>query len=171
MTNPTEKSLLYTPSEYDNNLALKLSLSAWLIIAFIMRPFVVFVASVSNKSDRFGLLNIVYPDHIWALFSAGASIPTIVLLVAWMKREPQAGQRVRRVWRQGRGLLAISLLLNAGAFVAPWLLGFKLSNIDVAQISICGVLLYVLWRSSRLRDTFAEFPENSTTATKNTPSS
>ena len=171
MNNPTKKSLLYTPSDYDSYYSLKLNLTAWLIIAFIMRPFVVFIASLSNKSDRFGLLNIVYSDHVWALVSAAASIPTIVLLIAWLKRGPHSGRTVRFIWQQGRGLITISLLLNIMLFVTPWLFNAKLSNIALAQLGVCWVLLYVLWRSARMRDTFEDFPVGSTRTMMETHSS
>lgn len=161
----TQKKLLYLPSDYDNNFALKLNLTAWIIIAYIMRHFVVYIASVSNRKDRFGLLNMLYPDHTWALIGAIASIPTIVLLIAWVKRTPHAGRIIRHIWQLGRGLLTASLLLNIAALFAPWQINAKLSNIAIAQLGICGILLYVLWRSSRIRDTFADFPTVSTPTT------
>lgn len=169
MNKRSDKLMLYAPSEYDNNFVLKLNLSAWLIIAFIMRPFIIFIASVSNRKDRFSLLNIVYSDHTWALISAAASIPTIILMVAWIKRTPHAGPYIRHTWHKGRELLTISLLFNAGTIITPWLLGARLHDIAVVQISICGILLYLLWRSPRIRDTFADFPHD-TTATTSEPS-
>lgn len=170
MSNHIDKSLLYAPSDYDSRFVLKLNVSAWLIIAFIMRPFIIFIASVTNRTDRLSLLNIVYPDHIWALVSATASIPTFILLIAWIKRVPHAGSWIRFIWHQGRTLLTISLLLNAGVFVTPWLSGAQLSQINIIQIGLCGILLYILWRSSRIRDTFAEFPSESFIPTSKIPS-
>lgn len=165
----TENKSTYSSTDYDSNFALKLSFFEWIIIIFSMRPFIIFVASVSTKSDRFGLLNTFYPNPVWALVSAIASIPTIVLLFAWVKREPSARQLIRYIWRNGRWLLTLSLLLNAGAFITPWLLGFGLSNLDKTQIAICGILLYVLWRSSRIKDVFADFPSDTTAITRRTP--
>lgn len=161
-----ENKSMYSAADYDSNFALKLSFSAWLIIIFTLRPFVIFIASVSNKSDRFGLLNTLYPDPLWALVSAIASIPVIILLIAWAKRGPCAGQPIRRIWRNGRWLLSFSLILNAGAFITPWLLGSNLSNIDKVQIGTCGILLYVLLRSIRIRDAFTDFPNETIAVTQ-----
>lgn len=167
----TERTFRYTPTDYDGNFALKLNLPAWLIIAFIMRPFLVFIASVSDRTNHFGLLNIIYSDHIWALLSAFASIPTIVLLIAWINRGPHAGLRIRRIWNQGRELLTVSLLLNIVAYVTPLLLDAKVSHIAKLQIGLCSVFLLILWRSTRIHDTFSDFPSDSTKITLQSPSS
>lgn len=150
----------YGAREYDEHFALKLNLATWLIIAYIMRPFVIYIASISNKTDRFGLLNLTYPDHVSALISGAAAVPTVILLFAWIKRTPSAGTRIRAIWRNGRLLIALSLLINIGSLAVPWRFTASIPNLSIVHITLCCIMLYYLFRSSRVADAFADFPSS-----------
>jgi len=149
----------YQPDDYDEHLCLKLPLGFWLSVLFLLRPFVVFLASVSNSADRFGMLNTIYPDHRGAMSHAAAAIPAFALLLIYTRRAPTAGELLRRLWRHGRALLATSALLNL-AFLgaAPIVLQQKMTPIIGLQWVLSFIVLYYLFRSQRIADCFAEFP-------------
>lgn len=156
MRKPTN---IYLPDDYDEHLCLKPPLGFWLCLLFLLRPFVVFVASVSNTADRFGMLNLIYPDHRWAMIHAAAAIPAFALLLIYTRRAPAAGKFLRRLWHHGRKLLAASALLNL-AFLgaAPILLQQKMTPIIGLQWILSFIVLYYLFRNRRIADCFAEFP-------------
>lgn len=158
MSKNFRRSLHYSPSDYDDNLTLKLSVPAWLIIAFIMRPFLIFLASVTNKADRFGLLNLVYADPSWALLSSFMALPTIVLLISWSNRKINAKSWVLFIWARGRYFLATSLALNIILLILSWLFTGGLNSFAKSQIILCSLMIYYVIRSTRLRDTFSDFP-------------
>ncbi len=152
---------IYPPSAYNDQLHLKIDLFTWAIVAFIMRPIVVFVASITQKkADRFALLNTFYPEPIWAYISVAAAIPAMLLVFAWWKRSPEAPPKVRWLWHRGRSLIAASLILNIVFLALPtWFLGQHFTAPIIAQIGLCAIALYYVFRSARVRDTFADFPD------------
>lgn len=156
MRKPTN---IYLPDDYDEHLCLKPPLGFWLCLLFLLRPFVVFLASVSNSTDRFGMLNFIYPDHRWAMIHAAAALPALALVLTYTRRAPAASQFFRRLWRHGRALLATSALLNL-AFLgaAPIMLQQKFTAIIGLQWVLSFVVLYYVLRSRRIVDCFAEFP-------------
>ena len=153
-----QSELRYDPSAYNESALLKLNIPAWLIIGFIMRPFLIFIASVTIKTDRYGLLNLFYPDPKLALITALMATPTFALLISLVKRKSNAQIWVRAIWNQGRYLLAASLTLNIITLSQPWIFDSRSNPAVVFQIGLCCVMIYYIFRSARLRDTFLDFP-------------
>ena len=149
-------------SSYDKNLCLKPNFDIWLILLFILRPYLVLVLSVVNRKDRFGLIELVYPDRLAMSIGALAGVPAAFLVYAWIKRKPGASRFVRNVWGKGRMLLAVSALLGAcGAFVPFWLgTVHAILPGDWLQFAISLLIVVVVYKSIYIRDCFDDFPSD-----------
>jgi len=147
-------------SAYDKNLCLKPDITIWLIFLFLSRAYVVLVLSLVNMRDRTGLIDFVYSDRLAMSLGALAGIPAVLLVYAWIKRRPGAGPFVRRVWKNGRELLAISVLLNIGVIFLPFWMGtvHAIYLGDWVQLAIALLIVIVVYASSYINDCFNDFP-------------
>lgn len=149
----------FDPGAYDQHLCLTPGPLFWLASAFILRPLVVLIASLTQRTDRFGLLNLLYPDHSWAFLHTGAALPTLAVVIALTQRKPTASPALRWIWRHGFILLLTSLALNVVLLITPWLTHHAPFTLPIMmQLAGCGLAVYVLLRSSRVRASFREFP-------------
>ena len=157
------KNKKYTFSAYDKHLSLKMSPLMWLVILFLARPYAIFIMSVANRRDRMGVLETFYGDPAISFLGALAAIPAIIVVLAWVKRQPGARPVIQRIWSNGRMLLILASTLNIIIILLPALTGATLhiKTVGLAEIVICILIIIYLLRSSRVRDTFADFPQSS----------
>jgi hypothetical protein len=119
----------------------------------------VFGAVTSLVGLRSGLdssgLAILYSSP-WFLLT---SIPAAAVLFSALRRDRKAGKLVRKIWHQGRWLLALSAGLELALLIAL----VSLSQVELDELHLIGgildsyVLLY-LKRSVWARARFADFP-------------
>jgi len=95
------------------------------------------------------------------VLAAIAAIPAIFLVYAFIKRVPDAPDKVRRIWQYGRELLMVSSLSNILIVFLPLLMGLVrgISMIGWAQFGISAYIIFYLVAERRVRDTFADFPQ------------
>lgn len=150
----------YPFSAYDKYLCLKPDMVLWVAFIFLLRPYVVLVLSVANRKDRMAMINLFYSDRYAMILAAIAAIPAVMVLYAFLKRKPDASDRIRSIWRNGRLLLLGSLILNVIIVFLPLILGAirSLGMIDWGELALCAYIGYYLLREQRVRDTFADFP-------------
>lgn len=159
MATQTTRQLNYPASAYDDQLVLRPPIGVWLTLVFLLRPLIVLVASVTNKADRVGLLNLIYPDRQWAVAHALAALPAIAVAIAYSRRDAKASAAVRWIWGHGRALLVTSLGINVLFLAYPVLTHpGRLATSAMIQITVCALLAYYLFRSRRVADAFADFP-------------
>ena len=151
----------YPFSAYDKYLCLKPDVNIWLVLAFLLRPYVVVLLSIANRKDATGLINLVYSDRIAMILAAIAAIPAIFVVYAFIKRVPDAPDKVRRIWQHGRKLLLVSSFLNILVVFLPLLTGLarEISTVGWAQFGISVYIIYYIFTEQRVRDTFADFPQ------------
>lgn len=152
----------YPFSAYDKKyLCLNLSAGMWLVVAFLLRPYVIMIMSLANRRDRMGLIDMVYADRSGMAMGALAAVPVLLLIYAWVKRKPDASDKVRWLWRHGRGLLVAAAGLNIVAVFVPMLLGKAsgIGYIGAFQLVLCAAIILYVLGSERVADTFADFPE------------
>ena len=150
----------YSIADYDKHLSLKVNGVMWLIILFLLRPYVIGVMSIANRADQMQLINMIYSNHLSMSLSAFAGIPVLLVVYAWARRLPDASSFVRRTWGKGATLLAASAALNAAIVFSPLWLGTarKISVYGWGQLFICVVILFTLFSSKYIKDCFADFP-------------
>jgi hypothetical protein len=90
-----------------------------------------------------------------------ASIPAMAILYAFVKRNPGAGDSVRRLWHQGRNLLMIGIAGNLIILALPFFLveAYEMNKVAWIQLGIALYIIYELIMSQRIKDTFNDFPK------------
>jgi len=148
-------------SSYDKYVSLKVSRTMWLTIIFLLRPYLILFASVTNRKDKMLLINIFYSDRLAMSLAAVAGIPAALLVYAWVKRNPDASSFVRQVWKRGRLLLVISAALSAFVVFVPLWLGtvHKVTEYGWGQFFISLLIVIVVYRSQYIKDCFSDWPE------------
>jgi len=160
-------SRLYDFRDYDKYLALKLSAGVWLVIAYLMRPYIVLIASFrmgrGGSQDEKGIRQLLYPDDFSLMLGIVVTMPVLILMFAYMKRKPSAGTFIRALWRNGKNLLGSAAILNIVIVFVP-IMTEVISRIHAAgwiQIGVSIVILGYLFTSQHVKDTFADFPVGS----------
>lgn len=157
--NAFDHSGAYPASAYDNKLNLKPSIGMWLVIVFLLKPYLVMLVSLANRSNRTELISLVY-DHSGVLAMAElAALPALAVVIAWVKRNSGASRIIRWIWNNGRSLLILSTLFNVAilAISTEWRVD-EFGFFIVLQMILSAFVLFYLWRSDRVRDTFNDFP-------------
>ncbi len=133
----------------------------WLIFLFLLRPYLVFVGSVASRKDRMQIIDLFYSDKLTFSLAAFAAIPAALLIYAWTKKNPDAPPFIKRVWSNGRALLAVTAILNAIIVFVPLWLGkvHKLTAFSWAQLLVSLLIVLILYKSHYIKDCFGDFPD------------
>ena len=161
-------SKLYSFSDYDKYMSLKLDFAVWLIIAYFLRPFILKVSTIQMgrggvKSDSVsGLKDLVYPNDFGFFIAFFATIPVLLLIFAYAKRKPGASGLVRKIWHTGRTLLIVTAVLNIIIIFLPFLMDLthRINMLGWVQLAIAIIIIYYLYTTQRVKDTFADFPKD-----------
>jgi hypothetical protein len=167
-------SKLYSFNDYDKYMSLKLDFELWLIIVYFLRPFIMKVSTIQMgrgaKSDSVsGLKDLVYPNDFGFFIAFLATIPVLLLIMVYMKRKPGASGWVRKIWHKGKQLLLATAVLNMVIIFIPFLMDLthKINMLGWGQLAIAAYIVFYLYTTQRVKDTFADFPKDeSETASK-----
>lgn len=159
-------SRVYPFSAYDKYMSLKLDSNLWFILVYFLRPFILKVSTIQMgrgaKSDSVsGLKDLVYPNDFGFFLAFIATIPVLLLIFAYAKRKPGASEFFQSLWRNGRNLLAAAALLNIVVIFVPFLANIT-HSINIygwGQLAVAVAIIVYLYSSTRVTDTFADFPE------------
>ena len=121
------------------------------------------IISLANMSDRMAGINMLYQDRSILAITALASLLAVPVMYALMQRKVGATARVRWIWARGAGFLLGAMCTNLLAI--GWLLFMEFPDVGLVRLIetfIALMLCFYLFRSRRIRDTFADFPANET---------
>jgi len=151
----------YPISSYDKYISLKMSKTMWAIMLFLLRPYVVSIASITNRKDKMFLINLFYSNGLALALGALAGIPALMVIYAWVKRKPDGPPVAGKIWRKGRLLLAISAALGAiVVFVPIWLgVGHRISVYGWVQFIASLSVVLVVYKSGYMKDCFSDWPD------------
>lgn len=160
-------STLYSFKDYDKYFSLKVSFGLWLVILFLLRPYILIASSFrmgrggSGVSGAGGLKDLVYPDHLSIFLAILVTIPVLIFVYAWTRRKPGATEFVRNIWRNGMFILIATAVLNIVIVLVPLLIGEirKIPMVGWTQAGLSVVVIMYLLTSQRDKDAFADFPE------------
>ena len=155
---------VYSFSDYDKHMALKMDFNMWLVIAYFLRPIIVKAANFSLKGGSVpgasGLKDMLYPDDFGFFIALAVTIPAVLVLFAYAKRKPGASTFIRRIWSNGAILLMVTAGLNMAIVVLPLVTGsiHHLGAYGWGQLAVAVFIFWYLLASQRVKDTFADFP-------------
>jgi len=160
-------SKLYSFSDYDKYMSLKPGLEVWLIIAYFLRPFIMKISTIqmgrgAKSGSVSGLKDMVYPNDFGFFIAFLATIPVLILVFAYAKRKPGASGLVRKIWHKGRMLLIVTAVLNLIIIFVPFLvdLTYRINMLGWVQLAIAVYIIFYLYTTQRVKDTFADFPKD-----------
>lgn len=154
----------YGVDSYDDFLCLR---PPWPLIAsliFLCRGLVIFVLAAASRGVATQFDYLAGTETL-GIGGSLATAPAALVLYALGARAPSAPAFVRRIWMRGRALVSLSALAyiylaTLGARLGPDPLAW-LSDASVAGkamlVAELGIIGYV-WLSSRVRQTFRDFP-------------
>ena len=164
-------SKLYSFNDYDKYMSLKLDFELWLIIVYFLRPFIMKVSTIQMgrgaKSDSVsGLKDLVYPNDFGFFLAFLATIPVLLLIVVYLKRKPGASGWVRKIWHKGKQLLLATAVFNMIIIFIPFLMDLthKINMLGWGQLAIAAYIVFYLYTTQRVKDTFADFPKDESEA-------
>jgi hypothetical protein len=158
----------YSFPDYDKNLALKLSVEMWLIIVYFLRPLVLKVLTIkmgrgATSGNTSWLKEIIYPDDFGFFIAILAALPVIPVMIAYNKRKPGASDAIKTLWRNGTNFLSVAAILNIIVIFIPLVVKpfYHITMLSWIQLAVAVGVLIFLRTSQRVKDTFADFPEDS----------
>ena len=125
-------------------MCLSLGTIAWVVILFLMRPYVVLLVSMTNHTNRMEFIDLVYPDRLWLAIDTVAAIPAVILVVVTFLRRPNAAGSVKAIWKRGRTLLLGSAALN-GIVAAAALALANSHNVSIVSPILLCLSAWSLW--------------------------
>lgn len=151
----------YPIESYDKYLCLKLNDVLWLSLLFLLRPYVVILISVVNRADRAGVINMVYADKLALWWGLLAGVPAVLVIYAWSRKKPGASLFIRRLWHNGRLILAVGAVMNVVIVFIPVWTGaiYRIAPSGWIQLAVSVAIIVALYTSSYVRDCFADFPK------------
>ncbi len=150
-----------TLDDLDEYGCLRISSGLWLIIVYLCRHVVLLLLGATSSLATFtygqtgASYGVLYSDP-WFLL---ASAPALPVLAAGLRRVPSAPEVIRVIWRAGGFLLMLAAALDLAILaILVVTTNVRIEVIHISQATLSAICLFLLVRSRRIKDTFAEFP-------------
>jgi len=152
-------ALKYAPERYDDHLCLKVPVTLWLCLLFLVRHLLLLgITFLPTTGEEITVLReLIRPEYLLA------DLIALPVLIAGFRRRPQSPRWMPRLWRLGRGLLLASaglylLLLGAYLLTSARPLTATLNEASLISLLLNLAIIAYLLRSPLLRDLFAQWP-------------
>lgn len=148
----------YDHLRYNRYYVLKPNLLLLAIIAYLLKDvFIGLIVAASMFKARGGdvgaLVSISSPRMMFG------AIPAVALFYALVNRTPDAGPRIRWIWRNGKHMILASVIANSILILlSPTQLGSLAGMVLVGFLLINVVIVIYVYRSEMVSDVLAEFP-------------
>lgn len=154
------RQLKYAPERYDEHLCLKVPVTLWLALLFLVRHLLLLgITFLPTTGEEIKVLReLVRPEYLIS------DVFTLPVLAAAVRRRPQAPQWMRSVWPASRVLLTLSaglypLLLTTTALLSPRPLTHAVNEASLISAFLSLAIIAYLWRSPITKDLFRQWPE------------
>ena len=160
---------VYSFDEYDKYLCLKPPVELWLIVLYLLLPFVIkpltflFARRGGDITILKDIQNVLYPNDLTLMLAFMASIPALIFAYAWTRRKPGASENVKKICRNGAVMLSATAIMNMIVIFVPLLTGVlhRIHWSGWVQAGLLFVIIGYLHTSQRVKDTFSDFPKES----------
>lgn len=157
---PKNHRLIYPPERYDAELNLRIPLTFWLVLGFLLRHGILLLITFmpTTGQEITVLRDIIRPEY---LLADAIALPVFISAI---RRRPEAPAWMRRVWHRARtwlGLSVLSYLCLLGYALArdPRPLDQRLSEATLITLLLNLAILAYLGRSRLLKHLLEEWPE------------
>lgn len=149
---------------YDDNLVLRVSPPLWLVIFWTTHHILLIIfASLSKSGDVFGMV-MEYASSKPLLAS---DIPGALVLMASVKRTPEAGSAIRWIWNHGKWLLALSLSISMAVTIYLHMEDIAAIEKPTPWVLVINTLFgFYVMKSRWVKDIFSDFPQPATQVQK-----
>lgn len=153
--------LKYTPERYGDYLCLRVPLTLWLCLVFLVRHLLLLgITFLPTTGEEITVLReLVRPEYLLA------DLIAVPVLVAAIRRRPRAPRWMPHIWKLGRELLIASaalylLLLGAALLRSARPLTATLNEATLISVLLSLSIIAYLLRSPLIRDLFSQWPQD-----------
>jgi hypothetical protein len=160
--------IIYTPDDYDQHMALKPS-TGMIVTFFIgIRHFaLILLPAIMSIKSRGGGPDLSYLDHLVSPALLVGDLFMLPVLLAWVKRTPNASKIWERIWGNGKFLMLAAFLIQSLAFtylsvipeISSLSSGKPLSLFPFYYLFLTLIFVYYISASQRIKDVFADWPQ------------
>lgn len=149
----------YSVQDFDKYNCLKVSLSIYLVLLFVLRGYIVWIMSVTNMRDRVAIIQFIYPDTSLFLLSLLSGALGLIVVVLLSFRRPNAASWVQKSWPYCRLIMVTALVFDLAVNIIAYSYWQLLSiNWLLIQTSIVTSLIVLCFKSQSLAINLREFP-------------
>ena len=149
----------YSVEDFDKYNCVKISMSIYLVLIFVLRGYLVWIMSVTNMRDRLAIIEFIYPEtslFFLSLFSGALGLVIVVLLSL---RRPNAALWVQKLWPYCRRIMVTALVFDLVISIIAYSYWQLLSMTWLLiQVSIVTSLIFLCFKSQSLSLNLREFP-------------
>ncbi|WP_462321883.1 DUF2919 family protein [Halochromatium sp.] len=152
-------SLKYQPERYDDHLCLRVPVTLWLCLVFLVRHLLLLgITFLPTTGEEITVLReLIRPEYLLA------DLLALPVLLVGVRRRPRSPRWMPQLWRIGRGLLLASAALYLLLFGAHLIASTRPLTTTLNEATLITGLLNLaiiayLIRSPLLRDLFAQWP-------------
>jgi len=158
---------VYSFEEYDKYLCLKPSRGLWLVVVFLLLPFVILLLTFlfgrrgGDTTILRDIQHLLYPNDLALMLAFLSATPALIFIYAWIRRKPGAPANVKKICRNGAVMLSATAIMNVITVFVPLLTGMihRIHWIGWVQAGLSIVIINYLHSSQRVKDTFSDFPK------------
>ncbi|MGF1685995.1 DUF2919 domain-containing protein [Photobacterium japonica] len=150
--------MLYPIEAYDKHGLLKPSAMLWLCLWFSAKAWIVFVMAGASRQHGAQVLEILYPLPENLYLAMGLGLPAVIFM--WLAGYRHKNNKVINwVWQRGKSVLLLSYTIDCALQVYQLVLTHgEFSWTRALSLLLTLWLGFYLYRSSRVRNTFADKP-------------
>jgi hypothetical protein len=150
-------AMKYRFEDYNQYNVLKIPLMLVLTSIYLLKQLVIFILPMISAIPV--LVKFAHQHFTIALLLS--SLPVIPVLIAMLMRAPKTKSTlIRWIWQNSRLFLLSSLALEILSIVLYVVFEIKKFNeVSLIFLYIDAILIIYLFKSQRVRDVFAEFPD------------
>lgn len=150
----------YSIEDFDKFDCLKLSKGFYLLLIFVLRGYIVWIMSLTNRQDSSSIMGFFFPDPSLFYLSLSSGFLGLFVVLIMSLRRPDAAKWVKFCWRYCRVILIITLVFDLFvSFVGCFYLDLLSQIWLLSQTLIVSLFVLFCYKSHRFNINLKEFPD------------
>ena len=144
------KKHLFPLEYYDKDFCLKVNFFTMAVMFICCKSILVSVTAIMTKRATATIIQFFFFSQATMFASWIATIPTLLVLIAWARRHSGASKIIRALWHYGKFLLLSSNIMNLAIDIysmnnKPWVTGTDLCLLYFDGLCLLYILNYRLY--------------------------